>query len=111
MKTIQVCIKILELSANGEDLSPRHLKLVEMGANGQTNEAGNNKLREILEQLQSGTYEDWYFGIEGLWLDDRGFVYWQGQNVEHFSFADGNYSQAAKQAALELVERLKNGQQ
>ena len=106
MSPITLCIEVLQYSNDGEALSPRHLKLVEMAANGVASEAGLAELERIKAALQAGTYQDWYFGLEGLTLDHQGWVYYRGKRVEHYSFTDGNYSAAARAAAEELVKRL-----
>lgn len=106
---IQLGIKILQHSNDGDDLSPRHLKLVEMGANGYLNDAGIAELERIAAEVEADTYQDWYFGIKGLWLDHQGYVYYKGKRVEHYSFTDGNYSEEARAAAQRLVKHLERG--
>lgn len=49
-------LAILRLSRDGDDLSPRHLKLLETCVNGFASEAGVLELERVLDDLKRGSY-------------------------------------------------------
>ncbi|MAU12867.1 MAG: hypothetical protein CL607_23810 [Anaerolineaceae bacterium] len=101
------CIEILQKTNDGDDLDPNHLKLVEMAVNGHLNERGEKALEELLEQVRSGYQKPWFHDIEHLTIDQEGFVYWRGKEVEHFNLPWG-YSEEGKQSAEELAARCRH---
>lgn len=40
--------------------------------------------------VASNQYVDWFYGIENVFKDDEGYVYWKGILLDHYSFR-GNY--------------------
>lgn len=105
--TCERAIEILRATHDGDDLDPIHLKIVEMAVNGFLNEDGEKKFDEIYAQCKPGPYvKPWFHGIENLTIDHVGYVYWKGQEVEHYD-SPWRWSPAAKKAAEELVSRCK----
>ena len=97
--------EILRATRDGDDLSPRDLKLVELMVNGECNESGEAAFDVLHKRVMDGSYApDWLQGVEHLTRDHAGYVYWKGQEIEHWS---GNlaYSEHGKTAAEELARR------
>ena len=68
-------------------------------------ERGQIAFEQLYTEVAGGTYvQPWYHGIESLRKDHRGYVYWKGIQVDHFSF--GKYEDA-HEAALELADRCR----
>lgn len=103
------CLEIIRLSNNGDQLSPRHLKLVEItvNLNGNLSQLGQQELDRVYGLVKAGTYCDWFHGIENLTQGHDGYVYWKGHCVEHFSF-HGDISEVEKLAAEELADRCRH---
>jgi len=98
--------EILQATNDGDDLAPEHLYLLECTVNGLINEAGEIAFYELHKNAVPGPYKrPWYHGIEHLTKDHEGYIYWKGQQVEHYSFTDYD---KAHTAALELAERCKH---
>lgn len=110
-KTNEMCMEVLQMTNYGDDLAPKHLFLVELVVNGLTNDKGKAELKRVWQELKKGKYIEWYFDIFGLTLKADGFVLWFGQEVEHFSYLAGNYSEEAKLAAIKLVTRIQHREQ
>lgn len=69
-------LAILQKTHDGDDFSPQHLKLVELGINGYLNEAGLAVLDELYETVAAGTYQKpYHLGVEHMTLDHEGYVY------------------------------------
>lgn len=99
--------EILERTDDGDNLDPRHLKLIEMAVNGQLNEKGLQALSDIHKMVMTTGYiKPFFHGIEHLTIDNVGYVYWKGTQVEHYDLWWA-YSDEAKKEALELVRRCK----
>lgn len=80
-------ITILGKTNDGNELTEPHLKLVELAVNGFLNEAGEVAFEELYQQVSSGEYgKPWLHGVEHMTADHTGYVYWKGQNVEHYDF-------------------------
>ena len=83
------------------------MKLLEGAVNGFLNEKGYEKFRELHTQVVEGDYTlPWLHGIEHLTLDQEGYVYWKGQQVEHYDIPWA-YGEDAKKQAEELARRCK----
>ena len=99
-------IEIIQRTNDGEDLAPRHLKLVENAVNGFLTEEGMHAFRDLHAQVMKGYVKPWFCGIEHLTIDHEGYVYWRGVEVEHYSFGP-NQRVECKEAAEELSRRCR----
>ncbi len=99
-------IEILGATNDGDDLAPEHLKLVELVVNGWVNEAGEVAFQELYESVKAGYKKPWLHGIEHLTIDHEGYVYWKGQQVEHYTLG-WHRSEEAAEAARELADRCR----
>lgn len=99
-------IAILTETNDGEDLSPRHLKLLEMAINGYLNESGYELLNDIYEMVMKHEYVDWFHDIEHLTVDHEGYVYWRGVKVDHYSFRDCTREAAAARKLEGICKKL-----
>lgn len=85
---IEQSIEILGASRDGEDLHPAHLSLVEAAANNNLNKAGVLAFQKLHADVSSGKYiKPWLAGVEHVTCDLRGYVYWKGIRLEHFTFS------------------------
>lgn len=110
-KLNEMCVEVLQMTNDGDDLAPKHLFLVELVGNGQANDPGKAELEKVWQELKKGQYNKWYFDIFGLTLKADGFVLWFGQEVEHYSYLKGNYSDDARHAAIKLVTKIQSQEQ
>lgn len=86
MTLIDKVLTILKKTHDGEDLTPGHLKLTEYAVNGFLNEKGMEMIEEIYQAVENGIYErPPYLGVEFMDRDHEGYVYFKGQEVEHYS--------------------------
>jgi len=96
-----MAVDILRATRDGNDLSPRDLRLVELAANNLLSVQGAVRLQDLHDRVLLGTYRpEWLHGIEHLTMDHKGYVYWKGVEVEHFSHAD---PERRREAALCLA--------
>ena len=79
-------IEILRRTNDGDDLSPLHLKLVELAANGWLSEQGEVAFEELYQSALKGYTKPWHCGVEHVTKDHAGYIYWKGVRIEHFSF-------------------------
>jgi hypothetical protein len=101
MNTCEKAIFILQKTRDGEDLAPRDLYLVQEAVNNHLNDLGMQEFEKIHAAVVAGSYKKpWFYGIENLTKDHRGYVYWKGIHVEHYSFQD---PVREKEAAEELA--------
>ena len=101
-------IEILQITDDGDKLSPVDLKLLEMAVNGWLNETGEVAFDDLYNRVSGGAYSPpWFHGIEHLTIDHVGYVYWKGRAVEHYT-PSWAYSDDAKKHALELAERCRH---
>mgnify|MGYP000849561059 CR=1 FL=1 len=83
---IDKILTILQKTNDGNDLSPEHLKLVELGVNGYLNQAGLAALDSLYESVEAGTYtKPYHLGVEFMTRDHEGFIYFKDKQVEHYS--------------------------
>lgn len=86
MPGIDKYLVILQRTNDGNDLSPQHLKLLELGVNGHLNEAGSAAVDKLYESVVAGTYtKPYHFGVEFMTYDHEGYIYFKDQQVEHYS--------------------------
>lgn len=97
-------LEILPLSRDGEDLDPKHLKLVECAVNGRRNQKGLRRVRELLAQLRHGYRTPWFHGVQHMTRNHAGYVLSKGRAIEHFS-GDCANSDEAKTYVEELARR------
>lgn len=108
--------EILQLSNDGEDLSPTHLKLIENSVNFGLNEQGKIVLDGVLKALKDGTYKaPWLLGVKGMTQDHEGYIYYHGAHVEHYTNRYFKNEAEIKEKLEELKKRCetlkKNGLQ
>lgn len=99
--------EILAATNDGDSLSPRDLKLVEMAVNGFLNEDGYKAFSELSEKVRAGYKPEWFHGIEHLTLNHEGYVLWKGQIVEHFN-RPWAYGEEAAAYCKEIARRAKS---
>jgi hypothetical protein len=102
----EMACEILQKTNDGNDLDPRHLKLVEMAVNGSLNDKGYAAFRELFESVKAGYKPPWFHGIENMVRRQTGYVYWKGKAVEHYD-SPWAYSPEAKKSAEELADRCR----
>ena len=115
MNHSEMAIEILRRTNDGDDLSPRHLYLLECAVNVILNDHGATCFEELHTHVMAGTYTPpWFHDIEHLTIDHHGWVSWKGERVEHYN-PGWAYSEDASQAARSLAETCRkleeNGQQ
>jgi len=94
MNACDAAIEILQLTRDGEDLDPAHLKLVELAVNGHLNANGTAAFHALLAQVRAGYAKPWFHGVEHITRNHEGYVLWRGRAVEHFSGAYANSAEA-----------------
>src|ERR1700724_3034459 len=105
MTNYEKAIEILQRTHDGDDLAPQHLRLVELAVNDMVTEVGQAAFEQLYTQIAGNTYvQPWYHDIENLRKDHRGYVYWKGIQVDHYSF---DKYEDAHEAALELADRCR----
>lgn len=95
---------ILQATNDGDDLDPRHLKLLELAVNGFLNEEGMRTFDTLCQEVERGYKKPWLHGIENMTIDHTGYVKWKGTVVEHYTLSWA-YSVEARGQALELARR------
>ena len=102
MELIDKVLAIIEKTHDGNDLSPQDLKLTELAVNGFLNRKGELKIDEIYQATEAGKYQrPPYLGVEHMDRNHDGYVYFKGQDVEHYS-SFWAYSLDAKASLLKL---------
>lgn len=107
-------IEVIRRTHDGDDLEPADLALsqhlVNNGWEG-LSDAGRRRWDQVLAEVRAGTYvKPWLHGNEHLTRDHAGYVYWRGQQVEHYDFPASRREAEAKAAsrlaaACRLLER------
>lgn len=101
---IDKALVILQKTHDGDDLSPTHLKILEMYVNGHLNEKGLREFEKIYESVANGTYvQPWHLGVEHMTYDHEGYIYFKGRQVEHYS-RHWAYSLDAKRQLIQLQQ-------
>ena len=104
MTNCEKAIEILQRTHDGDDLAPQHLRLVELAVNDMVTEVGQAAFEQLYTQIAGNTYvQPWYHEIENLLKDHRGYVYWKGIQVDHYSF---DKYEDAHEAALRIGRPL-----
>ena len=103
-ETCEKACAILQKTNDGDDLDPRHLKLLEMAVNGFLNEEGEKAFEELYTNVQAGYKKPWFHGIEHLIRGQSGYVLWKGKVVEHYD-SPWAYSAEGKKSAEEVARR------
>lgn len=88
MKTNEKAIEILRETSDGNNLAPRDLSLLQAAVNNDLNEKGMEVFDKLHEQVMSGTYDKskvYYYGVEHMTKDGQGYIYYKGNQVEHYS--------------------------
>lgn len=101
--------RILKLTSDGDELQAQDLQLVEMAAGGQLNADGLDVFERLYTDVTSGNYRTkhhWFYGLENLTQDTRGYVYWKGISVEHFDHVDSAKGAAAAHRLVDKCHRL-----
>jgi hypothetical protein len=103
MTAIKQAIEVLQKTNDGNDLSPFHLKILEMAVNGHLNDDGIKLFQaEIYTPVANGAYrKPWFHGIEHLTIRHSGYVYWKNARVEHYTIG-WHLSEESRQAAIRL---------
>ncbi|MBC8740455.1 hypothetical protein F6X40_27855 [Paraburkholderia sp. UCT31] len=100
-------IEILELSDDGDNLTPNDLSLVQLAVNEQLNEAGVAAFEKLYADVVSGEYFTrvrWFHGIEHMTKDHEGYVYWKGVSIEHYSH---DSVEESRRDALALADKCR----
>lgn len=100
----EAAIDIIHRTNDGNDLAPEHLKLVENAVNGFLNEAGEAEFYRLHGMVKVGYKKPWLQGVEHFTINHAGYVYWKGNQVEHFTL-EYAYSSKAKTYLVELGKR------
>lgn len=101
---IDKSIEVLQQTNDGNDLSSFHLGILEAAVNGFLNDGGVELFEaQIYQPVIGGHYEaPWFHGIENLRIDHVGYVYWKGEQIEHYS-SPWATSEDGKESALKLA--------
>lgn len=97
-------IEILQATHDGEDLDPKHLKLVEAAVNGMLNPTGLTAFEDLLKQVRKGYVKPWFHGVEHITRTHQGYVLWKGVAIEHYSARFAASDEAAEDVR-ELARR------
>lgn len=100
----EVALEILRATKDGDELSPKDLKLVELTVNGMVNAAGRAEFFALLDRVRAGYIPEPFHGIAHMTYDQQGYVRWKGQVIEHFC---GSYAYTGEAAvyARQLAKR------
>ena len=104
--TCEKACEILHATNDGDDLDPDHLKLVELAVNGFLNEKGVAAFEKLYSDVKVGYKKPWFHGIENLTIDNVGYVYWKGIQVEHYDLG-WHRSAEAKKSTEEVARRCR----
>lgn len=94
----------MQATNDGDDLDPRHLKLLENAVNGFLNEQGEAAFEDLYKSALRGYKKPWFHGIENMTIENSGYVKWKGTVVEHYTLSWA-YSIEARGQAFELARR------
>jgi hypothetical protein len=103
----ELAIEIISATHDGDDLSPQDLYLVECAVNGLLKPSGLELFADLHKRVKDGTYRpQWLQGVEHLTRDHAGYVYWKGQEIEHWDSRIA-YDPEYKAAAEDLARRCR----
>ena len=103
---VDTAILILKSTKDGDELEPMHFWLVTLAVNGQLSEAGAVALRELAANVAGGYKAPWLHGHENLLKDHKGFVYWRGVQVEHYTFSSVERERDAAAKLALMCQRI-----
>ena len=107
---VEQCIEIVRATHDGDDLAPPDLKLVEIAVKGWLNEAGEVAFAKLLANVRAGYKPPWLMGIEHTTRDHQRYVYWKGNQVEHYDhdvWQQDGWRERMKADAEELARRCR----
>lgn len=104
MSNAERAIQILQLTNDGDKLSPGQLHLLELAVNSNLSEIGQQDFDELYKKVLENNYQEWFHNIEHLTEDHEGYIYWRGIQVEHYSHRD---FEEEKADAQELATRCR----
>ncbi|MHC5831508.1 MAG: hypothetical protein ACYT04_89965, partial [Nostoc sp.] len=76
MNNAEKGIQILQLTNDGNDLSPNQLSLLELAVNNHLSELGQEAFNNLYQNVLANNYKEWFHDIENLTIDHEGYVYW-----------------------------------
>ncbi|MBN3869540.1 hypothetical protein [Nostoc sp. JL33] len=104
MNNAEKGIQILQLTNDGDDLSPNQLSLLELAANNHLSELGQQAFNDLYQNILVGDYQEYFHSIEHLTVDHEGYIYWKGKVIEHYSFQD---YEEEKKAAEQIAAKCR----
>ena len=100
-------LAVIRGTRDGNDLAPEHLKLVELVVNGRAQDDMLAALDRLYEDVVADRYRPpWFHGLEHLTRDLDGYVYWKGQEVEHYAAYYAHSEKGARKARV-LAQRCR----
>lgn len=81
-------LQILEATADGSKLSPKHLHLLELAVNNYLSPKGQQAFDELHQQVITGSYDAstvYLYGAPYITKDHEGYIYYKGQHIDHFT--------------------------
>lgn len=110
MSVCDDAITILQKTKDGDNLSPQDLALVQFMVNASVygvTEAAEAAFEDLKARVAAGYQPRWLGGVEHLTRDHEGFVYWKGQQIEHWSTSLAADADRAPIKAAELASRCR----
>ena len=105
MTIIEKALFVLQKTNDGDDLLAHRLGLVEMAFNDNLSDLGVEIFNRLYNDIKKDALKkEWFQGIENMTMDQEGFIYWKGQNVEHYEIPWA-YTEKAYNSANELKRR------
>ncbi|MBI1384741.1 MAG: hypothetical protein GC150_07520 [Rhizobiales bacterium] len=89
---------VLRETRDGDDLAPEHLALVQRIVNGPVDERAEVAFQALVAAVRTGYTRPAFHGITHLTIDHEGYVYWKGEEVEHFEPGWARSTEAAVEA-------------
>jgi len=96
MNNAEKGIQILQLTNDGDKLSPNQLSLLELAINNHLSELGQQAFNELYQKVLADDYQEYFHNIQHLTKDHEGYIYWKDKVIEHYSFQ--NYEEEKKAA-------------
>ena len=85
----EMACEILHPTHDGDLLEPHLLALLEGAVNGWLPPEREHLFLILHDTVKRGDYiRPWFHGIEHLFRDHVGYVYWKGKQIEHYSFTN-----------------------
>lgn len=105
-KNTDKALEILKKTNDGDHLRPRDLAILQAAVNNELNEKGQAEFDKIHANVMAGTYiEKWFHGIEHLTIKPSGYVFWKGEEVEHYNMDGYAYTERGREAATRIAKR------